>query len=112
MIHLSGPQETLSNQSISQPSPKLDKGKAKMREYEDQIGAESIHSLNHEFQSLDIHIDGVKEAIVSTSVELRRSTYEKNLVSHYGYDDYVVVKIFGNGVKTPPKENKVVLQIT
>ena len=36
MTRHSGPQETPSDQSISRPSPKVDKGKAKMLEYEDR----------------------------------------------------------------------------
>ena len=56
---LSGTQEPPSDQSTSQMSPKLDKGKAKMREYEDQKETDLIHSLNSDFEGLDIHIDGV-----------------------------------------------------
>ena len=37
---LSGPKETPSNQTMSQPSPKQDTGKAKMLEYEDSDGNE------------------------------------------------------------------------
>ena len=51
---LSGPQEPPSDQSTSQPSPKLDKGKAKMPEYEDDdfVGIELTHSLDSEFEGL------------------------------------------------------------
>ena len=38
---LSGPQEPPSDQSTSRPSPKQDKGKAKMPEYEDSDRNES-----------------------------------------------------------------------
>ena len=40
---LSKPQEPSSNRSTSQPSPKMDKGKAKMPKYEDQDDNESTH---------------------------------------------------------------------
>ena len=51
---LSGPQEPPSNQSMLRPSPKLDKGKAKMPEYEDTDGNKSAHSLDKEYGGLDV----------------------------------------------------------
>ena len=86
---LSGPSEPPSDESTSRPSPKLDKGKAKMREYEDQEETEMLHSLDSEFEDLDIRIDGAKKAILPTDRELRRSTREKNPVNRYGYDEYM-----------------------
>ena len=50
---LSGPQEPLSDQSIFRPTPKLDKGKAKMSGYEEPIDNASTHSLDSEIESLD-----------------------------------------------------------
>ena len=88
---LSGPQEPLSDQSTSRPSPKLDKGKAKMPEYEDDHfdGNESTHSLDSEFEGLDIRTNGVKKALESANEKLRRSAREKNPVSRFGYDEYM-----------------------
>ena len=88
---LSGPQEPLSDQSTSRPSPKMDKGKAKMSEYEDNRfdDDESTHSLDSEFEGLDIRTNGVKKALESTNEKLRRSTREKNPVSRFGYNDYM-----------------------
>ena len=53
---LSGPWEPSSDQSICQPSSRLDKGKAKMSEYEDTNDNASTHSLDNEFEGLDIPI--------------------------------------------------------
>ena len=53
---LSGPREPRSDQSICRPSPKLDKGKTKMSKYEDPIDNASTHSLDSEFEGLDIPI--------------------------------------------------------
>ena len=56
MTQLSGPQKPSSNQSTSQSSPKMDKGKAKMPEYEDEQhdGHESGHSLDSEYDGFDV----------------------------------------------------------
>ena len=51
---LSGPREPPSDQSIGRPSPRLDKGKAKMSEYEDTNDKASTHSLDSESEGLDI----------------------------------------------------------
>ena len=51
---LSGPHEPLSNQSMSRASPKQDKGKAKMPEYEDSDGIESDYSFDSEYGGLDV----------------------------------------------------------
>ena len=63
-------------------SPKIDKGKAKMSEYEDDHfdDNESTHSLDNEFGSFDVPI-GAKKALISANEKLRRSTREKNPVS-------------------------------
>ena len=49
----SGPREPPSGQSIGRPSPRLDKGKAKMSEYEDTNDNASTHSLDSESEGLD-----------------------------------------------------------
>ena len=74
---MSGPQEPPRDQSTSRPSPKLDKGKAKMPEYED-----SHHSLDSEFGGLDV-------LIMRTPGAPRRSTQEKNVISRFVYNDYM-----------------------
>ena len=53
---LSGPQEPPSDQSTSRPSPTMDKGKAKMSEYEDDRfdDDESTHSLDCESGSFNV----------------------------------------------------------
>ena len=82
---LSGPQEPPSDLSTSRPSPKMDKGKAKMSEYEDDRfdDNESIHSLDCEFGGFDVPI-GAKKALISSNGKLYCSTREKNLVSRFG----------------------------
>ena len=50
---LRGPREPPSYQSIFRPSPKLDKGKAKMSGYEEPIDNASNQSLNSDFEILD-----------------------------------------------------------
>ena len=52
---LSGAQEPLSDQRTSWPSPKLEKGKATMLEYKDQVENESIHALNITKQESGLH---------------------------------------------------------
>ena len=79
---LSGPKETPSNQTMSQPSPKQDTGKAKMLEYEDSDGNESTHSLDSEYGGLDVPIIRTPEAPCG-------STWEKNVVSRFNYNDYM-----------------------
>ena len=51
---LSGPREPPSSQSIGRPSPRLNKGKAKMFEYEDTNDNASTHSINSETEGLNI----------------------------------------------------------
>ena len=70
---LSGPQEPPSDQSTSQPNPLLDKGKAKMQEYEDHF------DLDDAFEGLDIHVNE----------KPRGSTREKNPINCYGYNEYM-----------------------
>ena len=72
---VSGPKEPPSDQSTSWPSWKIDKGKAKMTEYEDDQfdGNESTHSLNNEFGGFDVSIMktlGVKKAIATENKKL------------------------------------------
>ena len=89
---LRGPQEPPSDHNTSRLSPKLDKGKAKMLEYEDPIEKKSTYSLDSELEGLDtpmIQKNRAKKAIISTNEILYRSTQEKNLVSQFGYDDYM-----------------------
>ena len=76
---LSGPREPLSDQSTSRSSPTLDKGKAKMPEYEyDHFNRnESTHSLDSEFKGFDVPIirsPGVKKALTLANENLCRST--------------------------------------
>ena len=47
------------------------------------------HSLDSEFEGLDIQTNGVKKALESANEKLRRSTREKNPVSRFGYDEYM-----------------------
>ena len=89
---LRGPREPPSEQSIARLSPRIDKGKAKMSEYKDLNDNASTHSLNSESEGLDILIiqmAGAKKAIESANETLRRSSREKNLVSRFGYTDYM-----------------------
>ena len=72
---LSRPKEPSSNQSISRLSPKLDKGKTKMQEYEDQFEFEFTHSLDSEFEGLDIRTDCMKKALESANKKLCRYTH-------------------------------------
>ena len=60
----------------------MDKGKAKMWEYEDDRfdDNEFAHSLNSEFGGFDVPI-GVKKALTSANEKLHRCTLEKNPVS-------------------------------
>ena len=89
---LSGPRESSSDQSIGRPSPRLDKGKAKMSEYEDLNDNASTHSLNSEFEGPDIssrQTAGAKKALESANEKLCRSSREKNPVRRFGYNDYM-----------------------
>ena len=73
---LSGTQEPSSDQSTSQPSPTLDKGKVKMLEYEDQVDNESLHLVNIELEGLDtlIQTNNSKKAIDTANEKLCHST--------------------------------------
>ena len=89
---LSGPREPPSEQSFSQPSLRLDKGKSKMSEYDDLNDNASTHSLDNESEGLDIPIiqmAGVRKALVSANEKLRPSSREKNPVSRFDYNDYM-----------------------
>ena len=68
----------------------MDKGKAKMSEYEDDHfdDSESTHSLDIEFGGLDVPI-GAKKVLISANEKPRRFTHEKNPVSRFGYNDYM-----------------------
>ena len=67
----------------------MDKGKAKMAEYEDDCFDDdaSIYSLDSELGGLDVPI-GAKKAFILTNEKLRCSTRENNLVSRFNYSDY------------------------
>ena len=71
----------------------MNKGKAKMAEYEDDLFDDntSTHSLNSEFGGFDVPI-GAKKALISANQKLRRSTREKNPVSRFGYNDYMAYR--------------------
>ena len=79
---LSGPQEPRSDESTSRPSPKMDKGKVKMSEYEDDRfnDNESTHSLDSELDGFDVPI-GAKKALISVNEKLRLSICE-NILEH------------------------------
>ena len=68
----------------------MDKGKAKMAEYEDDRFDDdaSTHSLDSELGGFDVP-SKAKKALISTNEKLRRSTREKNPVSRFGYNDYM-----------------------
>ena len=83
---LRGPREPPSYQSIFRPSPKLDKGKAKMSGYEEPIDNASTQSLDREFEILD---RWSKESIRICKQETRPLDRQKNPVSRYNYKDYV-----------------------
>ena len=82
---LSGPQEPPSDQSTSRPSPKLDKGKAKMMEYEDQVDNESIHSLDIELEGLNtlIRTNGAKKVLEIANEKLYCSN--EYMAHHYAF---------------------------
>ena len=91
---VSGPQKSLSDQSTSRPSPKSDKGKTKMPEYEDDQSEsnESAHSLDSEYGGLDVPVmrtPGAQKALKTANKKLCCSSREKNLVSRFGYNDYM-----------------------
>ena len=72
----------------------MDKGKAKMPEYEENPSDvnESPHSLDSEFCVFDVPLmrsPGVQKALTSANEKLRRSTRDKNPVSRFGYNDYM-----------------------
>ena len=82
---LSGPREPPSDQSTSRPSLKMDKGKAKMSEYEDDHFDDNdlTHSLDSEFGGFNVPIRA-KKALISANEKLRCSTRETNPVSRFG----------------------------
>ena len=72
---LSGPQESSHDPSTSRPSPKSDKGKGKMPEYEvdhpdDNDSDGSAPSLDSEFGVPIMRTPGVKKALTSASKKL------------------------------------------
>ena len=88
---LSGPREPPSDQSIGRPSPRLDKGKAKMSEYEDTNNT-STHSLDSESEGLDIsntQTARAQKALETANEKPHRSSREKNPVNRFGYNDYM-----------------------
>ena len=91
---LSGPQEPPSDQSTSQPSPKMDKGKGKMSECEDNPydDNESTHSLDNEFDAFNVPLmrsPVFQKALTLANEKLRRSSREKNPISRFSYNDYM-----------------------
>ena len=79
---MSGPKEPSSDQSTSRPSLRQDKGNAKIPEYEDSDGTESIHSIETEYGRLDV-------PIMRTPGPPHRSTREKNVANRFGYNNYM-----------------------
>ena len=72
----------------------MDKGKAKMSEYEDDPTEDnkSTHSLDNEFGAFDVPLmrtPGVRKAIIMKNIKLRCSTREKNPVSRFSYTHYM-----------------------
>mgnify|MGYP006973841883 CR=1 FL=1 len=61
-----------------------------MPEYEDDQfdDNESTHSLDNQFHGVDVPI-GVKKALTSANGKLRHSTRSKNLISRFGYNNYM-----------------------
>ena len=81
-IRLSGPQEPPSEQSVSWPSLKSDKGKAKMPEYEDDQSDdnESAHLLDNKLRDFDVPIMRTlraKKSLTTENEKLCQSTREK-----------------------------------
>ena len=73
---MSGPQYPLSNQSVNRRYAKLDKGKTKMPEYEDDQsnGNESAHSLDSEYGGFEVPIlktQGAKKVLSRFSAWMR-----------------------------------------
>ena len=68
----------------------MDKGKAKMAEYEDDRFDDdaSTHSLDSELDGFDVPI-GAKKALISENEKLCRSAREKTLISRFGYYDFM-----------------------
>ena len=64
------------NQVDNKSRHSLDKGKAKMPEYENQVDNESRHSLDIEFECLDtvMQTNGAKKVIETANEKLRCST--------------------------------------
>ena len=60
----------------------MDKGKANMPKYKDANEIEWTHSLDSEFGGLSV-------PIMRTPRAPRRSTWEKNVVCRFGYNDYM-----------------------
>ena len=71
----------------------MDNGKVKMPEYEDPDDNESTHSLEGEFEGLDIstiQMNAIKKVIATTNEKLCRSIREKNPGNRFGYNDYMM----------------------
>ena len=108
---LSGPQEPPSYRSTSPSSPKMDEGKAKMPEYEDDQsdGNELTHSLDNVFGAFDVPImrtPGVKKAFPRARVH-DFTPHEK----YYGKKQNLShVRIFGsNAYMHIPNEKRLKL---
>ena len=61
-----------------------------MPKYEDSVGIESEHSPDNELSGLDLSvIPGPEKVHTKTNESLCCSTREKNVVSRFGYNDYM-----------------------
>ena len=93
---LIGPQEPLRDESTSRPSPKSDKGKGKMSEYEVEVHPDdsnsdnSALSLDSEFGGPIMRTPGVKKVLTTTNEKLCRSSQAKTQVTLYAYNEYMV----------------------
>ena len=107
----SRPEEPISDRSTSRSSPKMDKGKAKLPEYEDDqyVAKKLTHSLDNEFGAFDVPIMrtlGVKKALPTASVH-----YVTPHGKYYGKKpDLSHVRIFGsNAYMHIPNEKRLKL---
>ena len=92
---LSGPQESSSFPSTSQPLGGLDKGKCKMPEYEVEVHPDdsdpnlSAPSLDSEFGVPIMRTPRVKKVLTSTNEKLCCSLRAKNSITLYAYNEYM-----------------------
>ena len=92
---LSGPHEPSRDKGTSRSSPKSDKGKGKMPEYEvdhpdnSDLDA-SARSLDSDFGVPIMQTPRVKKALISENEKLCRSSRAKNPATRYAYNEYMV----------------------